>query len=127
MIEHRLVLSAAYGTIVQPENATLELCLDKMAFSDWCIASGLPCPAAWIPDSGPRPAPLSFPVLLRPVRTLHGCRDLGLPKAVQARNEAELAHWLAQFEAKQIVPLVSESLLGRSLEQYSVPFARKGK
>ena len=47
-------------------------------------------------------------------------------QAAQALNEAELAHWLAQFEAKQIVPLVSESLLGRSLEQYSVPFARKG-
>ena len=56
VIEHRSVLSAAYGMIVQPENATLELCLDKMAFSAWCVASGLPCPAAWIPGSGPRPA-----------------------------------------------------------------------
>ena len=53
VIEHRLVLSAAYGMIVQPENATLELCLDKMAFSAWCVASGLPCPAAWVPGSGP--------------------------------------------------------------------------
>jgi predicted ATP-grasp superfamily ATP-dependent carboligase len=126
VIEHRSVLSAAYGMIVQPENATLELCLDKMAFSEWCIASGFPCPPAWNPGSGPRPASLRFPVLLRPIRTLHGSRELDLPKAVQALNESELAHWLAQFEAKQILPLVSESLLGRSLEQYSVPFARKG-
>ena len=126
VIEHRSILSSSYGAIVQPQNATLELCLDKMAFSDWCAASGLPCPEAWIPGRGPRPTSLGFPVLLRPVRTLHSHRELGLPKAVQARNESELAHWLEQFETRHIVPLVSESLLGRSLEQYSVPFARRG-
>ena len=125
MIEHRSILSSSYGAIVQPQNATLELCLDKMAFSDWCAASGLPCPEAWIPGRGPRPTSLSFPVLLRPVRTLHSHRESGLPKAVQARNESELAHWLEQFETRHIVPLVSESLLGRSLEQYSVPFAAR--
>ena len=125
VIEHRSVLRSSYRLIVQPENATLELCLDKMAFSEWCIASGLPCPEAWIPGRGPRPASLGFPVLLRPVRTLHSSRELGLPKAVEARNESELAHWLEQFETKRVVPLVSESLLGRSLEQYSVPFARR--
>ena len=97
VIEHRSELSAAYASIVQPDNATLELCLDKMAFFQWCVASGLPSPAAWTPSSGPRPASLGFPVLLRPVRTLHSSRELGLPKAVQARNESELAHWLAQF------------------------------
>jgi len=126
VIEHRSALSAAYGLIVQSENATLELCLNKMAFSEWCIASGLPCPMAWIPGREVRPTSLEFPVLLRPVRTLHSYRALGLPKAVEARNESELAHWLAQFETRQIVPLVSESLLGRSLDQYSVPFARRG-
>lgn len=126
VIEHRSALSAAYGMIVQPENAILELCLDKMAFSEWCIASGLPCPMAWIPGRELRPTSLGFPVLLRPVRTLHGHRELGLPKAVEVRSESELAHWLEQFETKRIVPLVSESLLGRSLDQYSVPFARRG-
>ena len=64
---------------MQADNATLELCLDKMAFSEWCIASGLPCPMAWIPGRGLRPTSLRFPVLLRPVRTLHGHRELGLP------------------------------------------------
>jgi predicted ATP-grasp superfamily ATP-dependent carboligase len=126
VIQHRSVLNSSYGLIVQPENATLELCLDKMAFSEWCVASGLPCPEAWIPGRGLRPTSLGFPVLLRPVRTLHGNRELGLPKAVEARTESELVHWLEQFEAKRVIPLVTESLLGRSLEQYSVPFARRG-
>ena len=126
VIEHRARLSSSYRSIVQPENATLELCLDKMAFSEWCSGCGLPCPQAWIPGRGSRPATMDFPVLLRPVRTLHSSRELGLPKAVEARNESELAHWLEQFAAKRVVPMVSQSLLGRSLVQYSVPFARRG-
>ena len=125
VIEHRSALKSSYGLIVQPENSTLDLCLDKMAFSEWCNASGLPCPVAWIPGQAPRPASLGFPVLLRPVRTLHGHRELGLPKAVEARSESELTHWLERFEAKGIVPLVTESLLDRSVDQYSVPFARR--
>ena len=60
VIEHRSLLSSAYKTILHPDNAALELCLDKMAFSDWCITSGLPCPAVWTPGSGPRPASLKF-------------------------------------------------------------------
>ena len=96
-----------------------------MAFSEWCAESGLPSPSAWIPGRGPRPTSLRFPVLLRPVHTVHSRRELDLPKAVEARSESELAHWLDQFAAKRVTPLVSESLLDRSLEQYSVPFARR--
>jgi predicted ATP-grasp superfamily ATP-dependent carboligase len=127
VIEHRLVLSSSYQTVVQPANKTLELCLDKMAFSEWCTASGLRSPIAWIPGRGTRPTSLGFPVLLRPVHTLHSRPELDLPKAVEARSESELAHWLEQFAAKGVVPLVSESLLGRSLEQFSVPFACRGR
>lgn len=125
VIAHRSQLCSVYRTIVHPGNATLELCLDKMAFSEWCVRWALPTPAAWIPGHGPRPASLKFPLLLRPVHTLHGRRDVDLPKAVEARSEAELDRWLEKFAAKQVVPLVSESLLGRSPEQYSVPFARQ--
>lgn len=127
VVEHRSVLSSSYRTIVQPMNATLELCLDKMAFSKWCAASGLPSPAAWIPGRGARPASLRFPVLLRPVHTMHNRGERDLPKAAEARSESELADWLKQFAAKHVVPVVSESLLGRPLEQYSVPFARNGE
>ena len=124
VLDHRSALDSSYRTVVQPANATLEVCLDKMAFFKWCAASGLPTPAAWIPGGGPRPESLSFPLLLRPVRTVHSRRDVDLPKALEVSNESELADWLKQFAAKGVVPLVSESLLGRSLEQFSVPFAR---
>ena len=124
LIDHRPALGSSFQSIVQPANPTLEICLDKMAFSDWCSASGLSSPAAWIPSRGPRPTSLNFPVLLRPVRTVHSRRELDLPKAVEARSESELAQWLEQFAVKRVVPLVTESLLGRSLEQFSVPFAR---
>ena len=127
VIDHRSALGSSFHSIVQPANPTLELCLDKMAFSDWCSTSGLPSPAAWIPGRGARPTSLGFPVLLRPVRTVHSRRDVDLPKAVEARSESELAHWLEQFAVRRVVPLVSESLLGRSLEQFSVPFARDNR
>lgn len=125
MVEHRSVLRSSYRTIVQPENVTLELCLDKMAFSEWCTASGLPSPVAWIPGRGERPTSLAFPVLLRPVHTLHNRGERDLPKAVEVHSESELAHWIEQFEVRGLLPVVSESLLGRPLEQYSVPFARR--
>ncbi len=124
VIDHRANLTSAYKTIVHPDNATLEVCLDKMAFAQWCNEAVLPCPQAWVPGRQARPASMRFPFLLRPVRTLHGRRELDLPKAVEAQDEAELAHWLSQFEVNGVVALVSESLLGRALEQYSVPFAR---
>ena len=125
LIDHRPLLGSSYGLIVQPVNPTLEVCLDKMAFSEWCTASGLPSPAAWVPGRGLRPASLRFPLLLRPVRTVHGGPGPDVPKAVQARSEAELAYWLEKFAASRVVPLVSESLLGRSLEQHSAPFAKR--
>lgn len=124
LMEHRGVLSSTYKLIVQPDDATLDICLDKRKFSEWCAASGLPAPAAWSPGRGPRPAELRFPVLLRPLRTLHS-RQSSLPKAAQARDESELAHWLKEYETRQAAALVSESLLGRPLEQYSIPFARR--
>ncbi|MEP6609636.1 MAG: hypothetical protein ABJA83_13280 [Burkholderiaceae bacterium] len=124
VIEHRSTLTSSFRAILQASNATLEICLDKLAFSEWCVASGLPTPLSWVPTLSPRPAALAFPLLLRPVRTVHNSPMLGLPKAVEARDEAELADWLRQYDAKGVVPLVSESLLNRPLEQYSVPFAR---
>ncbi len=125
LIDHRRRLSASYQLIVQPDDLTLEICLDKWAFAEWCAASGLPAPVAWTPGRDPRPALLAFPVLLRPLRTLHSIPQSTLPKAVQVHDEAELTHWLQQFAMQQAIPLVTESLLGRPLEQYSIPFARR--
>lgn len=125
LIDHRRRLSASYQLIVQPDDPTLEICLDKWAFAEWCAASGLPAPVAWTPGRDPRPASLAFPVLLRPLRTLHSIPQSTLPKAVQVHDEAELTHWLQQFAMQHAIPLVTESLLGRPLEQYSIPFARR--
>lgn len=127
LIDHRRRLSASYALIVQPDDSTLEICLDKKVFADWCVASGLPAPAAWCPGPEPRPALLEFPVLLRPLRTMHSVQQSALPKAVQINDEAELEHWLQKFAAQRAIPLVTQSLLGRPLEQYSVPFARRAE
>lgn len=128
IVEHRSTLDASFLSVLHPANDTLRLCLDKMAFAEWCVAKGLPTPAAWMPDREPRPAHLRFPLLLRPVLTQHGNRSIDLPKAVEAKDHAELDAWLQRYREAKATPLVTESLLGRALEQYSIPFAcREGQ
>jgi predicted ATP-grasp superfamily ATP-dependent carboligase len=106
----------------------LHVCLDKGRFSQWCVANGLPAPRAWVPTEQARPDDLAPPFLIRPAETLHGAPQHGLPKAVEVKDEQELASWLSRFAAAGCRALVSESLLGQRLTQYSVPFARaKGK
>jgi predicted ATP-grasp superfamily ATP-dependent carboligase len=48
-----------------------------------------------------------------------------VPKAVEARSAAELAERLAEFARAGVKALVTESLLGRRLTQFSVGAARR--
>lgn len=124
VVTHRARLAAAFGTILHPSNPTLEMLLDKHAFAQWCAAHDLPTPRTWVPDTAPRPAQLRFPLLVRPRATRHA--RAGVPKAVEVRDERALRDCLHGYRARGVRPLVSESLLGRRLTQYSVPFARRG-
>jgi len=126
IVRHRARLDAAFAWILHPRNEALDICLDKSAFARWCKAAALPTPLTWngLRDSVPDTARLPF--LLRPANTLHNNRELGIPKAVQVFEQSELEQWLARYAAASLEPLVSESLLGRDLEQISVSFARRG-
>lgn len=124
VVMHRTRLAAAFGTILHPSNPMLEVLLDKHAFAQWCAANALPTPRTWVPDAEPRPAQLRFPLVVRPRATRH--TRAVLPKAVEVHDESELRDWIHRYRARGVSPLVSESLLGRRLTQYSVPFARNG-
>lgn len=124
IIRHRARLDAAFAVILHPRNEALGICLDKSAFALWCRSAGLPTPLTWIGIRDKVPDAARFPMLLRPASTLHGNRELGIPKAVQVFDQRELDHWLTRYAAASLEPLVSESLLGRELEQISVSFAR---
>lgn len=121
---HRARLDAAFGRVLHPSNPMLEILLDKHAFAQWCAANALPTPRTWLPDTEPGSVPLRFPLLVRPRATRHGRAPL--PKAVEVHDERELREWVCRYRARGASPLVSESLLGRQLTQYSVPFVRNG-
>lgn len=122
--QHRTRLDASYRAVLHPSNGVLEICLHKQRFACWCADNGLSAPRAWVPGIDTRPAGLAPPFLIRPAETLHGQPSRGLPKAVEVHDEAQLNECLRRFADAHCAALVSESLLGRSLTQYSVPFAR---
>ena len=122
---YRETLQQQFSEILHPDNASLAICLDKADFARWCTAQCLPVPRSYDParmltDT----ANLPFPLLLRPQQSSNASRTT-VPKAVEARNSSELARWMAVFEAAGVTPLVTESLLGRRLTQYSVGAARR--
>jgi predicted ATP-grasp superfamily ATP-dependent carboligase len=125
IVRHRARLDAAFGAVLHPSNEALEICLDKQRFAAWCGAHGFDTPRSWWPGAGARPEGLGFPVLVRPAQTLHGLAHAGLPKAVEIHDESALAALLAKFDAAGCAAVVSESLLGPGVTQYSVPFARR--
>ncbi len=124
LVANRAVLDGAYGTVLQANNAALEICLDKAKFGAWCLTHELSAPRIWRVGKEPRPPELAPPFLIRPAQTLHGALSGKLPKAVEAVTEAELTTWLETFASHRCEALVSESLLNQRLTQYSVPFVR---
>jgi predicted ATP-grasp superfamily ATP-dependent carboligase len=126
VVEHRFALERAFADVLHPDNATLAICLSKAEFSRWCAREGLPTARAFhraeLLDGADR---LPYPLLLRPQESRHQSGGT-VPKAVEARDPAELRRWLATYDAAGATPLVTESLLGRRIVQYSVGAARRG-
>lgn len=109
--------------VLHPDAPTLEICLGKSVFLQWCHAQQLPAPQVYDPALPAGDHPGQFPLLLRPEQTQHS-NDTGLPKAVQVDDRAELAAWLGRFAAVGVTPNVCESLLQRRLRQFSIGAAR---
>jgi predicted ATP-grasp superfamily ATP-dependent carboligase len=128
VVAHRKTLDDACRAVLHPSNSALEICLDKSKFAAWCLSQGIPSPRTWRVGHEPRPAGLLPPLLVRPASTLHGGAAASaktvLPKAIEARSEAELDEWLSAFAEQQRAAVVSESLLHQPLTQFSVPFVR---
>lgn len=127
IVRHRTALDGAFARILHADNEVLEICLNKTRFAQWCRENDVPSPAAWFPDKETRPAELKLPLFLRPADTLHDRPVPGIPKAVQVTSESDLAGWLRRYAEASVEPLVTESLLGQPLIQYSVAVARHGE
>ena len=121
----RAQLNDAYQALLLPADDTLELCLDKMRFTQWCREQGLPHARSWCAGLEDRPEGLTAPFIIRPALARHGIREDVLPKAAFAQDEAQLADWLARFSHANAMAVVAESLLERPIRQFSVGFARR--
>lgn len=127
LARNRDALNNAFGRILHPENAALETCTQKVAFSEFCLRNALPIPAR-IDARGVREGEenLPWPLLVRPAASF-GHRAAGLPKAAEVANRHEAVELLNRFDAAGVPVEINESLLGRPLVQYSVGAARTGE
>jgi predicted ATP-grasp superfamily ATP-dependent carboligase len=123
---HRAELETAYQRILHPRGEAVEVCLSKERFAAWCAANRLPAPKTYrVPAAfDPGASTLPFPLMLRPAETLHSRPVAGIPKASTVASPEELARRLEDFRRADAIPVLSESLLGRRLTQYSVGLAR---
>lgn len=125
VIAHRDMLESAFARVLHASNASLSTCLNKAHFAQWCRRHDVPAPRAWLAGREERPSePMRLPVLLRPADTLHDPAVAAIPKAVQIASESALREWLHRYQEAGVEPLVTESLLGQPLVQYSVAVAR---
>lgn len=124
VIQHREILDRYFQMVLHSKNATLSLCVDKVQFLRWCKIHDIPTPSFWLPNTEERSGDISLPMILRPARTRHNLPSRVIPKAIEVKTQEELNRWLEVFRLYQVEPLISQSLLGRCLEQVSVPVVR---
>jgi len=125
IVRHRPALQSMFASILHPNSRSIELCLDKSQFLDWCKDNGFTAPRHYGREEVTRLLPSEeAPLLLRPETTRH---DLGksIPKAIEVRSRTELDRWLAHYAAAGVLPSVAESLLRPNIRQYSVGLARE--
>jgi len=124
IVRCRPVLESMFASVLHPGSRSIELCLDKSRFLDWCMSNGFAAPRRYgIEVASSLQPSQECPLLLRPEITRH---ELGknVPKAIEVRSRAELDCWLAQFAAAGVTPSIAQSLLRPGIRQYSVGLAR---
>lgn len=129
LMRHRAVLDQSYARILQPANDILELCLSKRRFAEWTRDLNIPSPRMVEPQQAQQmlhERQLPFPLLLRPEFSLRFDAPSAPAKAAEARTPEELARWLHAFAEARCPVLITESLLGTPLRQYSVAVAMRG-
>jgi predicted ATP-grasp superfamily ATP-dependent carboligase len=104
----------------------LDVCLNKLAFADWCLAHHLRTPKHCHGNDAACLQRIRYPVMVRPAETLHHRPHADIPKAAEVGSAETLAALIGRYRAAGVAPLIAESLLGRRLIQYSIPFARRG-
>jgi D-aspartate ligase len=130
LIEHWECLSSHF-TILHPDARTLKLCLDKARFYEWCGGQGIRVPKTLstgaVTSSDPAISALKLPYIVR--ISDRGLQSPDFPKTLEIKTQTEFKQLLSTANLAGYLDrlLISESLLGRRLIQYSVPFCRNGE
>ena len=124
VVKHRVDLDKEYQIVIHPNNAVLNICLNKPELAIWCETHAIHAPRRY-PLQCPEDVDsfaVKFPVLLRPAISLPNGKQL--PKAIEVSEIKQLRDWLQRYSQEGIPVVVTESLLGFQLTQYSVGLAR---
>jgi predicted ATP-grasp superfamily ATP-dependent carboligase len=125
LVRHRGEIERSFAAILHPTNEVLLTCLSKRRFGEWCHDHGFASPRVRTPaelsDDSRSPR---FPLLVRPEFSHSPRGRRSCPKAIHVTNLEGLRHWLGVFARGNVQPVVTDSLLGHRLRQYSVGVAR---
>jgi len=129
LVSSRPSLEQAYDTVLQASSTVLKICTDKFLFAHWCDENNVAAPRLYQFDAQdlPSDAELNYPLLLRPYKGVMNAGADKVPKAIEAVDRASLQQCLKTFRAARVQPIVTQSLLGLDLTQYSVGLARSGE
>jgi predicted ATP-grasp superfamily ATP-dependent carboligase len=125
LLPHRSELESSYAGVLHPANTALATCLDKQRFAAWCGRHALRTPRQFQLADLLQSAALPCPLLLRPAETRHAALPGEVCKAREVTTCAALLHEVERLGRAGLQPVLTESLLGRPLRQYSVGFARQ--
>jgi len=113
-----------FAQVLHPDAEILDICVDKTRFSAWCAANGVASPLCYAAVSE---LPLDdniYPLMLRPTNSSPGHGEV-IQKAAEVGCREELDLYLAQTRTAETGFIITQSLLQRDLEQYSVGFVRR--
>lgn len=130
IMEYRGDLEGEKFSILQAQNRSLNICLDKSLFNEWAMENRLQVPPFFSLPKRNSPEYLStltnlpYPLMVRPAISHHSNNPNRLPKAVSVENIVELEDTLHMYRKAEVRPLISQSLLPYPLIQYSVGVVR---
>ncbi len=129
LIVNRAQLEQFFDPVLQASNDVLSICTDKLRFACWCDENNVVAPHLYqIDELGlSSEAEELYPLLVRPYKGVMNSSTHKLPKAIEVVDRAALQQCLKKFRDAQVQPIVTQSLLGLDLIQYSVGLARNGK
>lgn len=128
LVVNRTQLEQVFDPVLQADNEVLSICTDKLRFARWCAENGVAAPHLYqVDEQGlSSETKVSYPLLVRPYKGVMNSSTHGLPKAIEVVDRADLQQCLKVFYGAQVQPIVTQSLLGLDLTQYSVGLARNG-